>query len=198
MMVSTMAVKDLVGSMIIHPNSTYGLPHSLHALYPTSSYHHRGHASSLDAVKRESSSGAEDKKDQMDDALKPQIMAYNKASLYPPKVISTATYVDVEQKVLFLPINGRPVPFHISTIKSVSKQDKEEATYLRVKFYTPGQALGKEAPPSMVSAVARWPLKVFIEEVIIRAVKGCNNIQQQFRLVTKLLEVCLSVYYERW
>ena len=37
----------------------------------------------------------------------------------------------------------------------------------------------------MSAAVARWPLKVYIKEITIRAVKG-RNIQQQFRLIKEL------------
>eukprot|EP00947_MAST-08B_sp_MAST-8B-sp1_P002039 g2039.t1 len=113
------------------------------------------------------------------------IAAYDRPTQYPREAIATATHVDMDREVVFLPINGRPVPFHISTIKNVSKQDEEEATYLRINFYTPGQALGKDAPAAMVAAVARWPLKIYIKEMTIRAVKG-RNISQQFRLIKEL------------
>ena len=36
------------------------------------------------------------------------------------------------------------MPFHINTIKNVSKNDEGEFTYLRVNFQTPGQLAGKK------------------------------------------------------
>jgi nucleosome binding factor SPN SPT16 subunit len=45
---------------------------------------------------------------------------------------------------VILPIHGFAVPFHINTIKNVSKNDEGDLTYLRVNFQTPGQLAGKK------------------------------------------------------
>lgn len=52
--------------------------------------------------------------------------------------------VDRKAQTVVLPIHGFSVPFHINTIKNVSKNDEGEFTYLRVNFQTPGQLAGKK------------------------------------------------------
>lgn len=41
-------------------------------------------------------------------------------------------------------MQGFAVPFHINTIKNVSKNDEGDYTYLRINFQTPGQLAGKK------------------------------------------------------
>ena len=53
-------------------------------------------------------------------------------------------FVDRKAQTIVLPIHGFAVPFHINTIKNVSKNDEGEFTYLRVNFQTPGQLAGKK------------------------------------------------------
>jgi nucleosome binding factor SPN SPT16 subunit len=43
-----------------------------------------------------------------------------------------------------LPIYGQAVPFHLSTLKNVTKSDEGEQILLRFNFITPGQATGKK------------------------------------------------------
>lgn len=52
--------------------------------------------------------------------------------------------VDSRAHSLLLPIYGFAVPFHIKTVKNVSKSDEGEYTYLRINFVTPGQLAGKK------------------------------------------------------
>jgi len=52
--------------------------------------------------------------------------------------------VDRKSQTVILPIHGFAVPFHINTIKNVSKNDEGDFTYLRVNFQTPGQLAGKK------------------------------------------------------
>jgi nucleosome binding factor SPN SPT16 subunit len=52
--------------------------------------------------------------------------------------------VDRKAQTVILPVHGFAVPFHINTIKNVSKNDEGDFTYLRVNFQTPGQLAGKK------------------------------------------------------
>ncbi|KAJ3359746.1 FACT complex subunit spt16 [Kappamyces sp. JEL0680] len=52
--------------------------------------------------------------------------------------------VDRRAESVILPIYGQAVPFHLSTLKNVSKSDEGEYTMLRFNFITPGQATGKK------------------------------------------------------
>ncbi len=52
--------------------------------------------------------------------------------------------MDSRAATVVLPIYGFAVPFHIHTIKNVSKSEEGEWTSLRFNFITPGQILGKK------------------------------------------------------
>ena len=49
-------------------------------------------------------------------------------------------YVDKQHNTILVPYNniGAFVPFHVSTIKSVSIKTEGQWTYLRINFHTPG------------------------------------------------------------
>lgn len=52
--------------------------------------------------------------------------------------------MDARANSIILPIYGLAVPFHISTLKNVSKSDEGDYVMLRLNFITPGQAGGKK------------------------------------------------------
>ena len=52
--------------------------------------------------------------------------------------------VDRRAESVILPIYGQAVPFHISTLKNVSKSDEQDFVLLRFNFVVPGQTLGKK------------------------------------------------------
>ena len=61
--------------------------------------------------------------------------------------------VDMEKEALLLPINGRSVPFHISTIKNISMPEQDRATWMRINFFIPGVALGKDVAKNIQQLV---------------------------------------------
>lgn len=93
----------------------------------------------------EEESGAKKKK-QLD-----EFRAYAAAKNFPalrPRIIT----VDMTNEAIIVPINGVPVPFHISVIKSVSKSDEGQHSYLRINFFTPqNPTVGRRAPSLRVS-----------------------------------------------
>lgn len=52
--------------------------------------------------------------------------------------------MDRRAESIILPIYGQPVPFHVSTLKNVSKSDEQNFVLLRFNFITPGIATGKK------------------------------------------------------
>jgi len=65
---------------------------------------------------------------------------FKSSSEYPYEAKGSAVHVDMEREVLFLPLGGVPVPFHISTVKNVVMPEPEaKAALLKLNFYTPGQ-----------------------------------------------------------
>ncbi|KAF0682668.1 Aste57867_25227 [Aphanomyces stellatus] len=114
------------------------------------------------------------------------IVAYNHSSRY-PELKPRQVAVDMRAEAVIVPINGIPVPFHISTIKNVSKSEEDKATYLRINFFCPGAGgtLGKDASPAMQAAVAKFPSLMFIKELGFRS-SDAHNLNNQFRLIKEL------------
>jgi nucleosome binding factor SPN SPT16 subunit len=56
--------------------------------------------------------------------------------------------------------------------------DADNATLLRINFFTPGVALGKDAPANMVKLVQKYaPYASFIREMTFRSLDGQNLTQ---------------------
>jgi len=72
-------------------------------------------------------------------------------------------YVDKKYETIILPIFGVPVPFHIATIKNISSSVEGDYTYLRINFFHPGAAVGRDEP--------RYtnPEATFLKEVTYRS-----------------------------
>ncbi|PWN53991.1 putative SPT16-general chromatin factor [Violaceomyces palustris] len=70
--------------------------------------------------------------------------SYKREHMLPAKVADLKIMVDQRAQSIILPIYGFAVPFHINTLKNVSKSDEGEYTYLRLNFVTPGQIAGKK------------------------------------------------------
>lgn len=113
------------------------------------------------------------------------ILAYRDPRDYPSELRERQVMVDMRAECVILPINGVPVPFHISTIKNVSKSEEDKATYLRINFYVPGQSLGRDVLPAMQTAIAKFPNKMFIKELGFRS-SDAHNLNNQFRLIKEL------------
>ena len=113
------------------------------------------------------------------------IVAYKSAQELPRKVEPTRIFTDKERETVVLPLHGSMVPFHISTIRSVTLNDESGKTYLRVNFYHPGQAVGKDCPPSMAAAVKSNPNLMFIRTLNF-ACSDPRNMNTQVRLIKEL------------
>lgn len=70
--------------------------------------------------------------------------SYKRDNQLPTKVKDLTVYVDHKASTVIVPIMGRPVPFHINTIKNASKSDEGEYAYLRINFLSPGQGVGRK------------------------------------------------------
>ncbi|TFK55027.1 FACT complex subunit SPT16 [Heliocybe sulcata] len=73
-----------------------------------------------------------------------RFQSYKGEIALPKEVESLRIYVDRKTQTVILPVYGFAVPFHINTIKNVSKNDEGDYTYLRINFQTPGQLAGKK------------------------------------------------------
>lgn len=115
-----------------------------------------------------------------------ELETYRTPRNYPPNVQPNQVKVDMASQCVLLPVFGNPIPFHISTIKNVVLPDPDNATLLRINFYTAGIALGKDAPANMAKLVQKYaPYASFIREMTFRSLDG-NNLVAAFRQISEL------------
>jgi nucleosome binding factor SPN SPT16 subunit len=82
--------------------------------------------------------------------------SYKRDNQFPPRVRDLAIVVDTKNSTVVLPIMGRPVPFHIQTIKNASKSDEGEYSFLRINFLSPGQGVGRKDDQPFEDASAHF------------------------------------------
>ncbi|KAI1509021.1 FACT complex protein [Pyrenophora tritici-repentis] len=70
--------------------------------------------------------------------------SYKRDNQFPNSVANLEIVVDKKNLTVLLPIMGRPVPFHIHTIKNASHTPEADFTSLRINFLSPGQGVGRK------------------------------------------------------
>ncbi|KAG0652062.1 Facilitates chromatin transcription complex subunit spt16 [Hyphodiscus hymeniophilus] len=82
--------------------------------------------------------------------------SYKRDNQFPPRVRDLAIVMDQKNSTVVLPIMGRPVPFHIQTIKNASKSDEGDFAFLRINFLSPGQGVGRKDDQPFEDASAHF------------------------------------------
>lgn len=93
--------------------------------------------------------------------------SYKRDNQFPSKVRDLGIVVDQKNATVVLPIMGRPVPFHINTIKNASKSDEGDWAFLRVNFLSPGQGVGRKDDQPFEDASAH-----FVRSLTFRSMDG--------------------------
>jgi nucleosome binding factor SPN SPT16 subunit len=70
--------------------------------------------------------------------------SYKREDELPPASKEMGIHLDLRRASVILPILGRPVPFHINTIKNASATPEGEYSSLRINLLSPGQGVGKK------------------------------------------------------
>lgn len=70
--------------------------------------------------------------------------SYKRDNQFPSRVQDLSILVDVKASTVVLPIMGRPVPFHINTIKTAIASNEGEFSMIRINFISPGQSVGRK------------------------------------------------------
>ncbi|KAK3109882.1 FACT complex subunit spt16, partial [Teratosphaeriaceae sp. CCFEE 6253] len=73
-----------------------------------------------------------------------RFVSYKQDSQFPSKVKDLIVLVDQKNDSVILPIMGRPVPFHIHTLKNATTSNEGGFCYLRINFLSPGQGVGRK------------------------------------------------------
>lgn len=104
-------------------------------------------------------------------------------------IVPNQVKIDMNKEVLFIPINGHPIPFHVSMIKNVILPgDVKNVSYMRISFYTPGAALAKDVPKNTQLLVGKYAsILPFIKEITLRSLnpRHFSNIHVQFQELRK-------------
>lgn len=102
-----------------------------------------------------------------------EYIAYKSPAEFPRDSSRGKIHIDREKEAVLLPIYGYLVPFHITTIKSVSKSEE----YLRIIFKSPANA---QVTDQFVN-----PLATFVKELTYH-VSSIGSLNESFRLVNEL------------
>ena len=70
--------------------------------------------------------------------------SYKRDMQFPSRVKDLMIIVDQKNSSIVLPIMGRPVPFHINTLKNATTSTEGEFCFLRINFLSPGQGVGRK------------------------------------------------------
>ena len=93
--------------------------------------------------------------------------SYKRDNQFPPKVRDQGIVVDQKNATIVVPVMGRPVPYHINTIKNASKSDEGEWSFLRINFLSPGQGVGRKDDQPFEDASAH-----FVRSLTFRSLDG--------------------------
>uniref|UniRef100_A0A670ZJ70 FACT complex subunit n=1 Tax=Pseudonaja textilis TaxID=8673 RepID=A0A670ZJ70_PSETE len=93
-------------------------------------------------------------------------VSYKNPSLLPkePYIWEMKIYIDKKYETVIMPVFGITTPFHIATIKNISMSVEGDYTYLKINFYCPGSALGRNE-----GNIFPNPEATFVKEIRYRA-----------------------------
>ncbi|KAH8422951.1 chromatin-remodeling protein SPT16 [Aspergillus melleus] len=117
--------------------------------------------------------------------------SYKRDNQLPAKIKDLIVYVDQKASTVIVPIMGRPVPFHINTIKNASKSDEGEYAYLRINFLSPGQGVGRKDDQPFEDLSAH-----FLRNLTLRS-KDNNRLAQIAQDITELRKNALRREQEK-
>ncbi|KAF1983849.1 transcription elongation complex subunit [Aulographum hederae CBS 113979] len=106
--------------------------------------------------------------------------SYKRDNQFPGNVKNLAIVVDTKAATIILPIMGRPVPFHINTIKNASTTQEGGFTSLRINFLSPGQGVGRKDDQPFEDANAH-----FVRSLTFRSKDG-NHMEDVTSQITDL------------
>uniref|UniRef100_UPI00358EF832 FACT complex subunit SPT16-like isoform X2 n=1 Tax=Myxine glutinosa TaxID=7769 RepID=UPI00358EF832 len=107
-----------------------------------------------------------------------------------PEIHAQKIFIDKKYETVILPIFGIATPFHISTIKNISMSVEGDYTYLRLNFFCPGNAMGRQEGQVFMN-----PDATFVKEMTYRASTLKNpedigipaiNLQNSFRIIKEV------------
>lgn len=93
--------------------------------------------------------------------------SYKRDNQFPTRVRDMGIVIDPKNATVIIPVMGRPVPFHINTMKNASKSDEGDWSFLRINFLSPGQGVGRKDEQPFEDATAH-----FVRSLTFRSTDG--------------------------
>ena len=106
--------------------------------------------------------------------------SYKRSDQLPSRAKDLSVFVDTKNSTLILPIMGRPVPFHINTVKNASTTHEGEFVYLRINLLSPGQGVGRKDDQPFEDASAH-----FVRSLTFRS-KDADRMEDIAQSITEL------------
>lgn len=114
-----------------------------------------------------------------------EVNSYMSKENFPDAAKSNLIFVDTRHDSILLPVHGQIVPFHVSTVKNVSKNEEGKFHILRVNFVHPGAGIGRDSKyllPELTDAN-----NYYIKELTFRSMNP-RNITNSFKTLKELIK----------
>ena len=114
-----------------------------------------------------------------------EVSSYLTKVNFPDAAKVNQIFVDTRHDSILLPVHGQIVPFHVSTLKNVSKYEEGKFHFLRINFVHPGSGIGKDSKYLLPELTQ--PSNYYIKELSFRS---CNprNINNCFKTLKELIK----------
>jgi nucleosome binding factor SPN SPT16 subunit len=117
-----------------------------------------------------------------------KIQTYSNPSKVPKNLPKNRITLDKVNDCVILPVNGQLVPFHVSVIKNINKQQDGRISSLRFNFNIPGSGITSMIFPDPKTSDY---LPIYIKEMTFRSVRGehFNNLMRDIKEMQKILKI---------
>lgn len=120
--------------------------------------------------------------------------SYVRESQIPSGVKDLKIHIDYKNLTIIIPIQGRPVPFHINSFKSGSQNEEGDYTYLRLNFNSPGA--GGNASKKAELPYEDSPENTFLRSITLRS-RDRERMVQVFKSIQELKKDSVKKEQER-
>ena len=114
-----------------------------------------------------------------------EVVSYSSREAFPDAAKKGQIFVDTRHESVLLPIHGQIVPFHVSCIKNVSKNEEGKFFFLRINFLHPGAGIIKDS--KYVLPELKDPNNFYIKELTFRS-SNPRNLNNSFKTLKELIK----------
>ena len=124
------------------------------------------------------------------------LCSYKTRSEYPSELKQNYVFIDNRKESLLVPMNNRMIPFHVNTVKNVSKAEEGQYSFLRINFHLPTGTGITSSLTNITFPENTGQQQLFLKEVSYRS-SDHKNISNTFRLIKELIKRVKAKEQER-